>query len=91
MDNQSGMMYEFKFNPSGFGFKEINAAFYTFLGARLYSTFDKIITEESLIKLQEMVSEKKFGSVFVMNVFDENGQIVPMACRLMQKIPADAI
>lgn len=91
MDNQSGMMHEFKFKPTGYGFREINAAFYTFLGARLYSTFDKIITEESLIKLQEMVSEKQFGSVFVMNVFDENGQIVPMACRLMQKSPTDDI
>lgn len=91
MDNQSGMMYEFKFNPSGFGFKEINAAFYTFLGARLYSTFDRVISEESRVTLNEMVEKKLFGRVFVLNVFAENGLLVPMACRLMQKNPNDDI
>ncbi len=91
MENQTGMMYEFKFNPTGYEFREINAAFYTFLGARLYSTFDRILSEDSRVRLKETVDEKRFGSIFVLNVFAENGELVPMACRLMQKNHGDNV
>ena len=74
MDNQAGMIYEFKFNPTSYEFREINAAFFTFLGARLYSSFDRILSEELRVRLKETVYEKRFGSVFVLDVFAENGK-----------------
>lgn len=85
MESQVSKMYEFNFNRHDFEFREINAAFYTFLGARVYTPFDKILTEKSQETIRRMTENDLFGEVFVLNIYAENGDVVPMACRLSCK------
>ncbi|MCM1467255.1 MAG: GGDEF domain-containing protein [Alistipes sp.] len=83
MEKQLESIYELKYKSENYDVVTANAAFYAFLGQRLYYTFDGLLTEASKAKLEEMASGKKYGKLFGMEVFAENGEICRMVCQMI--------
>lgn len=90
MEKQITQIYEFSINEKTYDFREINAAFYTFLGTRVYITFESTLTEKSFKSLKKYIKEKRFEETFPIEVLRDNNEPVTMACKLRKKNPQDA-
>ena len=80
--NTSGHVIEAKFKNESYDFITGNADFYHFLGKRLYTTFDCLITSTSLTTLEKAVAERSYGSPFVLEAYTEDGQTCVMVCHI---------
>lgn len=89
MENQLESIYEIIYKRSNYDVVTANAAFYTFLGQRLYYTFDGIMTEESRKLLSMMEEEQEYGRLFILDVSAENGDVHKMLCQLIQQEALD--
>lgn len=83
MEKQLESIYELKYRCSNYDVITANAAFYAFLGQRLYYTFDALMTEESKKMLEKMAAEQEYGKLFELEVFSENGDVRRMICQLI--------
>lgn len=76
---------EFKFKNKDYNYITGNSEFYNFLGDRLYSTFDILLTEGSVKTLEKAVAERSYGKPFILEVFADDGQVRTMVCRIMKQ------
>lgn len=84
MRKQLESIYELKYKRPSYDIVTANTAFYTFLGGRLYFCFDSILSEDSKELLEKKVEEGAYNRPFVLNVFPEQGEALPMVCYLAQ-------
>lgn len=89
MEKQLESIYEIIYKRKNYDVVTANAAFYTFLGQRLYYTFDGMMTQDSRALLLEMEERQEYGRIFVLDVFAENGDIHRMLCQLIQQEASD--
>ena len=83
MDMQYGYCYDVKINTTDYSYITANGAFYDFRGERLlYSTFDSLLSDDSLKRLAEHIKLKSYGKVFIMDVLTRENAPCPMACYL---------
>ena len=88
MDNQYSYCYEVRINTTDYNYVTANGVFYDFRGEKqLYSTFDSLLTDESLKILAEHIRSKFYGNIFIMDVLTRDNVPCPMVCYLK---PADA-
>ncbi|MBD5129819.1 MAG: diguanylate cyclase [Ruminococcaceae bacterium] len=66
-----------------------NSDFYNFLGDRQYTTFDSIISSDSLRTLERAVAERLYGKPFVIGIRAEDGRMCEMICRIAEQDDPD--
>ena len=88
MSRRYGYCYEVKINTTDYNYVTANGLFYDFRGEKLiYSTFDSLLTEDSLKILAEHIGSKSYGKIFIMDVLTRDNTPCTMVCYLE---PADA-
>lgn len=85
MKKQLESVYELKYKCSTYDIVTANAAFYTFLGDRLYFTFDGILLEGSRELLEKKTEEGAYEQLFLLNVASQEGKALPMICYLVRQ------
>lgn len=89
--NNPGCVFEAKFKSGSYDYISGNSDFYKFLGERLYTTFDSLITDGTLPALEKAVAERAYGKSFVLNLCDKDGQTHTMVCRISAQKDSDCV
>ena len=80
---------EVKFKNKNYDYIIGNSNFYNFLGKRLYTTFDSIISSDSLGVLEKAVTDHLYDKPFVLRIRAEEGQMCEMICRIAEQDDPD--
>lgn len=75
---------EAKFKNGSYDYITGNADFYHFLGKRLYTTFDCLITDASLATLEKVVAGRFYERPFVLEVCNKDDTTSVMVCRIIE-------
>lgn len=81
--NKHGNIIEFRLINKDFSYFTGNSEFYNFLGDRLYSTLDRLMTEGSVKVLEKVVAERSYGVPFVLGLYAADGEPHTMVCRIL--------
>lgn len=76
---------EAKFKNKNYDYITGNSDFYSFLGERLYTAFDSIVTGGTLGALEKAVAEQAYGKPFVLKLIAEDGRICETICRIEEQ------
>ena len=76
---------EVKFKNKNYDYIAGNTDFYNFLGERHYTTFDSIISSDSLGALEEAIAEHSYGKPFVLRLCAVDGRICEAICRIAEQ------
>lgn len=84
MKAYSESIYEIIIKNSNCDYVTANAEFYAFLGNRLYSTFDAILSESSVKTLENAIAKRSYEKPFVMDILDDKNLPRTMVCVLVK-------
>ena len=76
---------ELKFKNKNYDYITGNSDFYNFLGERHYTTFDSIISSDSLGALEKAIAERLYGKPFVLKLCAVDGRICEAICRIAEQ------
>ena len=76
---------EVKFKNKNYDYITGNSDFYNFLGERHYTTFDSIISSDSLEALKKAIAEHLYGKPFVLKLCAVDGRICEVICRIAEQ------
>lgn len=85
MDNSTERIYELSYTTPEYDVVSANAAFYAFLGPRLYIPADRLLTGGSIKTLDKAYAGKEYGKTFVVSVKNTDGKDVSMAAQLVRQ------
>ncbi len=84
MGKHNWYTYEVKFQNEGYEYITSNAEFYGFRGKMLYSTFDKLLTENSKELLEKLIGLEYHNRPFILELFNQEKSISPMFCTITE-------
>lgn len=87
--NISERVIEAKFKNGSYDCITGNANFYHFLGKRLYTSFDCLLTAASLATLEKVIAERFYERPFVLEIYHGDGQTCVMVCLISEPKEAD--
>ena len=76
---------EVKFKNKNYDYITGNSDFYNFLSERHYTTFDSIISSDSLEALKKAIAEHLYGKPFVLKLCAVDGRICEVICRIAEQ------
>ncbi len=84
MGKHNWYTYEVGFENEGYEYISSNAEFYGFRGKMLYSTFDKLLTENSKELLEKLIGFEYHNRPFILELFNQEKSISPMFCTITE-------